>query len=395
MNKVLILSSVWCEPKSSAAGLHMYQIIESFHSQNWQIFLGASSNKTGNEADLTHFNVIEKQITINDSQIDRWLIDLNPDLVIFDRFLMEEQLGWKIRELIPKAFTLLNTEDLHSLRACREINPQTDVAYWKNQEITKRELAAIYRCDAVFMVSDFEITWLMQHAHINPNKLIYLPIYYNKIDPITPFNNRNHFYFIGNFMHKPNVDCIKWIKTHLWKQIKTAIPDAELHVYGAYANGKAKALNDPKNGFIIKGYLTDKQALANYKLCLAPVQFGAGIKGKLLEAMSMGTPSVTTSTGAEGITDANQWPGVCNNNPSDLLNNLVEIYRNETQWTVAQNLGFDVIKQRFNSQHLQAFHKQLHQLLPLKNSDLVGEILKTEQLNSKKYFAKWIEAKNS
>jgi glycosyltransferase involved in cell wall biosynthesis len=397
VKKVLIISSVWCEPNSSAAGLHLYQIIRFFHQNNWQITFCITAGKTGNEADLSIFNVQEKQIPLNSSTEDDWLKSLNPDLVIFDRFMAEEQFGWKIRDFFPNALTILNTEDLHSLRKTREMLKGNNFTpeLWKNQEITKREMASIYRTDASLFVSDFEMDFLNNNTQVNPEKLIYLPLIYQKNEKIKPFEQRKHFYTIGNFAHAPNLDSIKFVKQEIWQRIRRALPEAEFHVYGSYCTDKIKELNDPKNGFLVKGFCDDLETLANYKICLAPLRFGAGIKGKFLEAMQLGTPSATTNIGVEGIVSKSSfWSGVCADTTDEIITKTIELYQSENLWNEAQKKGFEIIENKFSDIHHKHFFKNLDNLQKLKNADFVGEILKSEHFNSKKYFSKWIEAKN-
>jgi glycosyltransferase involved in cell wall biosynthesis len=104
-----------------------------------------------------------------------------------------------------------------------------------------------------------------------------------------------HFVTIGNFMHKPNVDSILWLKETLWPQIRAQLPSAELHVWGAYAQDRHRHLTNKKQGFFVKGHADDCfDTLSRYRVLLAPLRFGAGIKGKVADSWAVGTPVVTT-----------------------------------------------------------------------------------------------------
>lgn len=403
MQKVLILSSVWCEPQSSAAGIHLFQIIEFLKSKNLELIYASTSAFSENRIDLTTIGVEEIQIQLNDSAFDLWIKQISPDLVIFDRFLIEEQFAWRVRENCPDALLVLNTEDLHSLRKSRQASFKENVTfnldYWKAQEITKRELASIYRSDITLLVSEVEIKHLIEDFSVPEYLLDYLPIK-AELKANLSFEERNHFYTIGNFIHEPNYDGLKWLKEEIWPIIKNALPQAEFHAYGSYPNHKAQSLQDKTQGFFIKGSLKDLEStLPTYKICLAPLRFGAGIKGKFIEAMRFGTPSVTTSIGVEGICEEVNWAGTIGNESSEIAKKAIELYSNQDFWTQKQKLGNELINNKFSdNRYLEAFYQTMieakNNLIQRRTQNHVGAILIQNQYNSTKYFSKWIEEKN-
>ena len=115
---------------------------------------------------------------------------------------------------------------------------------------------------------------------------------------------------IGNFLHAPNWDATLQLKQIIWPEIRKTIPDAQLHVYGAYASEKVLQLHNPKEGFYVKRRAEDaKEVISKAKVLLAPLRFGAGLKGKFIDAMQCGTPSVTTQIGAEAMQGDFTWGG--------------------------------------------------------------------------------------
>jgi O-antigen biosynthesis protein len=403
VHNLIILSTVWCEPNSSAAGIHMKQIVEFLSAKEFKITYASTANLSENKLDLSIYQVEEVQIKLNDSSFDEWILSQKPDFVLFDRYMSEEQFGWRVREIYPEAVTLLNTEDLHSLRKSRQSalveNLTWTEEYWKAHEITKREIASLYRVDASVFVSNTEIA-LLKGIGFKEDQLIYLPIRIESAtDTLPMFEEKKHFYSIGNYMHEPNLDSLKYIKESIWPLIKKAIPDAEFHSYGSYPNGKAQALNAPKIGFHIKGKLEDVNTLAKYKICLAPLRFGAGIKGKFLEAMRLGTPSVTTSIGIEDLSTKEKWAGSVAETPEQLAMEAILLYQDEKVWNIKQKIGFQILEANFKStEHLENFYAKLIEIKSkietYRHSNLIGEILKLNANNSSKYFSKWIEEKN-
>jgi glycosyltransferase involved in cell wall biosynthesis len=407
--KVLIIGFVWPEPKSSAAGSRMMQLIEVFQSANYDITFASACAKSDNAFDLSSIGVTIKNIVLNDASFDTFIKDLNPSIVIFDRFMVEEQFGWRVAEQCPDALRILDTEDLHCLRKGREQAFKDQAIFDKNylqNDTAKREIASILRCDLSFIISQVEVEILVNQFKIDEHLLYYLPFL---LDPVSPeaqrnspkFKDRNHFITIGNFMHKPNVDAVMFLKSNIWPLIKKELPKAEMHVYGSYVSEKAMQLHNPKEGFLIKGFTENvNQVMQDAKVCLAPLRFGAGLKGKLIDAMLNGTPCVTTTIGAEGmygtLKDTNAFIA---DDPENFAKQAVELYSNKIYWNGKQKNGFMII----NTLYDKAIYTKdvLYKIELLKaglkvhrQQHFYGQMLMHHTMQSTKFMSKWIEEKN-
>lgn len=406
---VLILGTVWVEPNSSAAGSRMLQLIELFLSENYKVTFASTAQKTEKAINLTSLNVDEIAIELNSTSFDDFIINLKPTMVLFDRFMTEEQFGWRVAENCPNALRILDTEDLHFLRKVRhqQIKKEeefTNEALLKSDD-TKREIASILRCDLSLIISTYEMDLLKSVFKIDENILYYLPFLLNKIDKHQvkkwkSFGEREHFVFIGNFFHKPNVDAVITLKNEVWDEIREYLPNVEVHIYGAYVNQQIQELHNKKEGFIIKGFAENAQeVIENARVLLAPLRFGAGIKGKLTEAMLCGTPSVTTEIGSEGMCERFPWPGFVEDNFSDFALISTELYRNKSMWQNAQETGVDIVNYIFDKEKLSPFFinkiKEIQQNLDQHRAqNFLGGLLQHQTLQATKFMSKWIEAKN-
>ena len=293
MRKLLIIGWVWPEPNSSAAGSRMLQLIHYFQQQAYDITFACTAQRTEHMVDLTPLQIECVDIQLNCSSFDEFIKNLQPDVVMFDRFMMEEQFGWRVSEQCPQALRILDSEDLFCLRHGRHD------AYKKNQtliesdllnsELAKREIAAIFRCDLTLMISPKEITLLTDLFKVDVSLLHYLPFVFGseQLEQSNPsYEQRQGFISIGNFRHPPNWDSVLWLKQQIWPLIRKQLPKAELFICGAYPPPKATDLHDEKTGFLVKGWVDDAMVvMQSARVCLAPLRFGAGIKGKLAEAM--------------------------------------------------------------------------------------------------------------
>ncbi len=406
--KVLILGNVWPEPTSSAAGNRMMQLVEMLQSINSEIHFACAAAKGEASINFSTLKIEEHSIKINDSGFDIFVRDLNPDLVVFDRFMVEEQFGWRVAENCPSALRILDTEDLHGLRKGRQ------EALKKNEKFTekflindyaKREIASIYRSDLSLIISEVEIDFLTNFFGVPSSLLLYLPFAVNEITETTtkgwmPFEERSDFTTIGNFRHEPNWDAIKYLKTDIWPKIRKQLPEAKLKVYGSYPSQKVTQLNNDKEGFLIMGKAESAfEVIGNAKILLAPLRVGAGLKGKLLEAMQCGTPSVTTKVGAEGMSGNMAFNGSIEDSPVSFADSAVELYTNKIKWQTAQENGIQIINSRFLKRHW--FPVAINQISAtfsnLENHRLqnfTGTMLQHQSLQATKFMSKWIEEKN-
>lgn len=400
---LLIIGFVWPEPKSSAAGSRMMQLIGLFQSNGYVITFVSTAQNLEFSEDVLKLGICTKKIELNASSFDEFVRDLNPDVVLFDRFMMEEQFGWRVSEHCPNALKILNTEDLHSMRQARQLAVKENREFTFDDlysDVAKREIASILRCDLSLMVSEFEIELLQKQFNVSKELLYYLPIFAKRLNEIPSFVERSDFVFIGNFLHEPNWDCVKYLSETIWPLLHKKLPDAKMLIYGAYPSQKVLELNKPKQKFYINGRVDDAfEVVKKAKIVLAPIRFGAGIKGKLLEAMQCGTPSVTSSIGAEAMAGNFEWNGFIKDNPSEFVDAAVQLYEDKKFWQQCQENGFEILEKRFKKGYFEKdfiikINSISESLKQHRNKNFIGSILQHHLLSSTKYMSKWIEEKN-
>lgn len=426
MHKVLIIGYVWPEPKSSAAGTRMLELVQLFLQMQCDVIFASAAALSEHRVDLNKLGVTEKTIALNCSSFDHYVKGLQPDLVLFDRFFTEEQFGWRVAQECPNALRILDTEDFHSLRHARQqllkaeqkkyssekekqsvgpvlVSPAELYQQICTQDMALREVAAIFRCDLSLMISEFEMEFLQTHFSMPAQLLFYAPFLLPMAGQekcLPDFSMRQHFIAIGNFRHEPNWDSVLWLKHQLWPMIRAQLPQAELHIYGAYPPPKATQLHNAKEGFHIKGWANDAAVVMQQaRVCLAPLRFGAGIKGKLMDAMSSGTPSVTTSIGAESMHGGLPWGGAIADDAQGIASAAVDLYCNHSGWHNAQQAGFSILRNYFTrsdfNRLLQQRLRWLNDNLALERSEnFIGQMLHHHFFKSTQYMGQWIEAKS-
>jgi len=236
--------------------------------------------------------------------------------------------------------------------------------------------------------------------------LTYLPFLLDNINEselvsFPTFREREHFMTIGNFKHEPNLNSVLYLKNVIWPMIRKKMPKTQIHVYGSYATNKVQQLHNEKEGFIVKGRADNaEEVFKNSKVCLAPLNFGAGLKGKLIDAMLYGTPSITTSIGAEAMHENLPWNGFIADDIKEFVNKSVDLYCNEGIWLRAQKNSAAIINQCYDKN---LFDDQLFDRIKIIQKNIkdhrlrnfTGAMLMHHTLQSTKYLSKWIEEKNT
>lgn len=406
--QVLIIALNWPAPNFTAAGVRLFQLIDFFKQRDDQITLASTAEEHING--ISNYNDINRvKIQLNHDSFDTFVQELDPHIVLFDRFTAEEQFGWRVAEHAPRAIRILDTEDLHSLRTSRaeaiKGNTNFTIEQWLQSDKTKREVASIYRSDLSLIISDFEMQLLRPIVQGHKRLLLQLPFMLepmdqNRIDSWPTYEARTNFLFIGYGGHAPNVDAIVQLKTKIWPLIRNKLPQAELYIYGANLPQHVYQMHQAKEGFIVEGWAKEvSKVMGEARVLLAPLRYGAGIKGKLVDAMQYGTPSVTTLIGAESMHENLAWNGCIEDDPKQFARAAVELHQNRKKWLEAQKNGIAIVNTVYDKavsdKRLASVLEYLERDLTVHRSkNFIGSLLRHQTMQGTKYLSKWIQAKN-
>jgi len=406
--QLLCIGQVYPEPTSSAAGIRLLQLFDLFLDYGYEIIFATASSKSQYSHPLENLGISTVSIKLNDSSFDYFIKDLNPSIVLFDRFISEEQFGWRVEKYSPNSLRILDTEDLHFLRMARQ---KTSIGKnnkfskdFLNSDVAKRELASIMRSDLSLIISEVEIEILI-NLGVNSSLLFYIPFIFDRAiltheKKSLSFEKRRNFVFIGSFLHTPNLDTVHRLKNEIWPDIYSKIGSAELHIYGSYITSDHFLLTDKSINFIIKGRAENLyDILSSYRILLAPIAFGAGLKGKIFDAIQSGTPCVMSSIASEGINGQFKINGFIEDNSKEFIVKATQLYRDKELWLNSQQNGYNILKNRFSKEmFVVKFFKYLNFLNENLNNhrlnNISGLILNYHSLKSTMYLSKWIEEKN-
>ncbi len=265
-----------------------------------------------------------------------------------------------LQEHAPQARLIYQCHDLHFLREQRRHEAEgrkgtaPEAERWR--AIEERVLAAVH---VVHTPSVFERDWIVEHF---PGKTVRdVPIYFWDEMPIDgapadggDLRARSGLLFVGGFRHPPNEDGITWFTREIWPLIRAAEPQTQLHLVGGHPNAEMRALHG--EAVRVHGRLGDEELDSAYlgaRVVVVPLRYGAGVKGKLIEAFAWGVPVVTTSVGAEGVADV-QTAAAIADEPQAFAAAVLKLLRDEAAWRRARLGGLELIARGFSTERARA-----------------------------------------
>ena len=426
LGAVAVVSSLYPHPSASAAGVRTHFMLDRFtkHSSidHVHYLTGAAPNDL---IENSYPNVSFHHIPPNDSaKMESLLggIGSNLSMVIFDRFYAEEAYSFHFKEHCPHAIRIVDMQDMHSLRLGRQriifrnraldslvedpfqnLNESIQHKPTTQDEILLRELASLHRSDLVMVCSPYEMA-LLKKFGIPSSKLIKAPFWIEPTEVTQPgtrttFASRNNFVFLGGFKHPPNVDTVKVLAEVIWPRIHSLLPEASLNIYGAFCPQQLMTKYKSVPNFFIHGFAPSlEDILTQHRVMLAPLRFGAGIKGKIVDAWRFGLPVVSTEIGAEGMTVSDIWGGKITHSVDDHVTAATELYQNELEWADASRQGTELLDKLFPVSQWDSVMAKLIGVVQhrdeLRSSDYQGAILWHQTTRSTEFFSRWIECKN-
>ncbi len=288
------------------------------------------------------------------------------DLALLFRPTVVERHLKTIHTLCPKAKVLFHTVDLHFLRMSREAELHADEALQQAAiEMKERELAAIRASDASIVVSTAELELLS--PELPAAKLHVFPLIMDVRGTNKPFNERKDIIFVGSFQHAPNVDAVQFFVSEIMPQLRQRLTGVHFYAVGSNPPANIQAL--ASEDVIITGFVEDLNSLSDkMRISVAPLRYGAGIKGKIGSAMAVGLPVVATPLAAEGMSLTDGENILVAESAAQFADTVVKLYQDEILWDQISHNSLDFAE---NAWGAEAAWKILAEILSELNFDSV------------------------
>lgn len=286
------------------------------------------------------------------------------DISIFSHYFIYNDYASIVKSIQPNCHLILDTVDLHFLREFRQAKIyKTDKNITQYQTTLNQELAAIRSANSVWVVTGTEKKILTSNTFFGISSNIFIiPNIHRKYNESLGYDKRSGIVFIGGFKFSPNVDAIDYFIKQIYPLIEQDLANVNVNIVGSSPPKHFKNYMKKFPQIKVTGFVEDHKPILNYsRVAIAPLRFGAGMKGKIGEYLSCGVPVVTTSIGAEGF-DFEGNEVVITDNPNMFAKSIVKIYKEIKIWNSYNEIGAKFISDYSPKQAKDAIESALYSI---------------------------------
>ena len=348
--RVLVIDEHTPRPDRDSASLRLVNLMRLFNAEGAHVtFLPAGLEHAGRDTVSLQALGIEAWHAPFATSLPAWLETHGStfDVIVVCRHHVLQPLLALLRAHAPAARIVFDTVDLHYLRERRGAEVRGDSSLIKAAERTRRiELDLVNRSDATLVVSEAELVLLAREAP--QARVEVLSNLHELKDPGLPFDRRKDVVFVGGFRHPPNVDAVRWFADEVWPRLHAVEPDMVFHCIGGDVPADIQALAG-RPGIRVHGHVPDiVPYMSGARLAVAPLRFGAGVKGKVNLSMAHGQPVVATTCAVEGMHLHDGEDVLVADTPEDFAAAVLRAYRDPVLWSRLASGGRENVARHFS-----------------------------------------------
>ena len=347
--RILVIDARVLMPDQDSGSLRMFNILKILRNMGHKVtFVPSNLLYDPHYTPLLQAAGIECRNRPHETLIEDYLEQHGSEFntVILSRADYADRYINPVREHCPAARIVFDTVDLHFLREQREAELSGKEEDMNSATLRKvQELNIARKADITLVVSPVEIELFREEA---PDVDVRLLSNIHSIYPTAgSFAERQDILFIGGYEHPPNVDAMTWFLDEIMPRVVEANPAIRLHIVGGHLP-EALAARASDN-VLIDGFVADITPLFNsIRLSIAPLRYGAGVKGKINSSLSYGVPMVATSMAAEGMGLVHEKDILIADDPEAFAREVVRLYDDEALWQQLSVAGKQNIEDRFS-----------------------------------------------
>lgn len=346
---ILIVDALTPDPTRDSGSLRLVNIMRLLRELSWQVTFMAD-NRRSTPTEIAQLGRMGVRVLCKpwSPDLPNWLAREGKTLdavMLCRHYVMAPNLS-VVRRLAPKARVLFDTVDLHYLREQRAAEHDNNPSLARQAAASKQsELALIRAADISFVVSPIEQKLIA--AELPDASVELLSNVHEIFGRAKPFSARSGLVFVGGFAHPPNIDAVNWIVNEIYPRVRAQRPDIALHLIGDIPESERSRLSIA--GVHIHGRVNDlSQWMESSRVALAPLRYGAGVKGKVNMAMSHGLPVVATSVAAEGMHLIHGENVLLADDSENFAEAILRLHDDPDLWLRLSNAGLENIRSYFS-----------------------------------------------
>ena len=348
--QVLVIDALTPAPDHDSGSLRLVNLMQLLREQGMHVvFLAANREHAGRYTQDLQQLGIEAWYAPFAQRAPAWLQQHGArfDSVLLCRHYVASEFLALLRRHSPQAQVIFDTVDLHYLREQRAADLAGDAALQRAAARTREaELDVIARSDITLVVSETERALLAKDA---PRARVeVLSNLHALAGPGLPFAQRHDLVFVGGFRHPPNVDAVRWFVQDIFPMLRARLPELQFHCIGSHTPTEILALST-QPGVHVHGHVPDiGPYMDGCRIAVAPLRYGAGVKGKVNLSMAHGQPVVATSCAAEGMHLVDGHDVLLADDAREFAAAILKLHDDATLWNTLSANGLDNVARHFS-----------------------------------------------
>jgi len=343
--RILVIERMTPDPTRDSGSMRLCQIFELLNADGWHVdFIADDADATARDVAC----LAELGVQVHRSGPAAWMREHGGtlDAIMLCRLPVADQYLALARRVAPRARIVFDTVDLHYIREERAATLTLNASLARQAARSRRrELAMVERADVTLVVSEDERDILTNEAPHSRVELV--SNIHDVAGRAAAFDSRSGLLFVGGFGHPPNEDAVRWFSTHVLPKVRERDPSIIFHVVGDIDDTTRRAIQ--REGMAIHGRVEDlAPILAGTRISVAPLRFGAGVKGKVNQAMSHGLPVVVTTLAAEGMYLQDGVDALIHDEAQAMADAIDRVYHDEALWLRLSDAGLENVRRHFS-----------------------------------------------
>ena len=359
--QVLVIEALTPQPDRDSGSLRLVNLMRLLIEEGAHVvFVPANRSADGEYTAALQRMGVECWHAPYAARFPAWLREHGPrfDVALVSRHYVACEMLPLLRRYAPKARVLFDTVDLHYLRERRAAELGGDASALRAAKRTRElELALIRNADATLVVSEVERALLAIDAPGADVRV--LSNLHRDAPPGPAWSQRDGLLFVGGFRHPPTVDAVLWFVREVFPRIRETRPSLAFDCVGGDVPNEIARLADLP-GVRIHGHVPDLQPLLDgTRVSIAPLRYGAGVKGKVNQAMAHGLPVVATTCAVEGMHLRDGEDVLVADDPDAFADAVLHLHGDEALWSRLAANGRDNVARHFSLDAARAVVREL------------------------------------